>query len=73
MKAILITILAACCALVTGCDKKSPAAAMVETKVVYSHPNQLSGGGEMVRRQELGTVSKKTPSTGQPLSLTDKR
>lgn len=46
---------------------------MVETKVAYSHPNQAVGGGEMTRCQELGTITRKTPYTGQPLSLTDKR
>lgn len=73
MKTTLITILAACSVLVTACSKKSPTAKMVETKVTYSHPNQASGGHELVLRQELGTVGRKTPSTGQPLTLTDKR
>jgi hypothetical protein len=73
MKTQLITILAACSVVVTACNKKSPTATMVETKVTYSHPNQASGGNVLVLRQELGTVGRKTPSTGQPLTLTDKK
>lgn len=73
MKTILITILAACCFIVAACNKNSAVVTLVETKVIYSHPNQISGGGEMIRRQEPGTISKKTPSTGQIISLTDKR
>ena len=72
MKTILITIFAACSVLVTACNKKTPTAKMVETKVAYSHPEAL-GGNELVIRQELGTFGNKTPSTGQPLTLTDKR
>ncbi|MGJ8649994.1 MAG: hypothetical protein ACSHX4_06520 [Opitutaceae bacterium] len=73
MKTILLTILSALCFIFAGCNKNSTEATMVETKVVFSHPNQFSGGGEMTRRQELGTISNKTPSTGQIISLTDKK
>ncbi|MBK1830499.1 hypothetical protein JIN77_07160 [Verrucomicrobiaceae bacterium R5-34] len=72
MKTILITILAACSVLITACDKKAPTAKMVATKVAYSHPEALSGGHELVIRQELGAIGNKTPSTGQPMTLTDK-
>lgn len=42
---------------------------MVSMAVAYSHADQVSGGVKMVRRQELGTISQKTPSRGQAITL----
>jgi len=72
MKTLLITTLATCLAILSACNKKAPATTMVETKVAYSHPLAIDGKIEMSRRQEIGTIKSKMPSTGQPLSLTDK-
>lgn len=72
MKATLLTILASFCMLVTSCGKKSPTT-MVATTVAYSHADQLSGGVELVRRQALGTISPKAPSTGQAITLDDQK
>lgn len=72
MKATLLTILASSCFLVASCSKKSPTT-MVSTKVAYSHADQVSGGIAMVRRQELGTISQKTPSRGQAITLDDQK
>lgn len=72
MRATLLAIFTLSCVLVASCSKKS-LTAMVATKVAYSHANQVSGGVEMVRRQELGTVSQKTPSRGQAIALDDRK
>ena len=73
MKTIPITILVACCTLLTACNKKSPAATMVATKVTYTHPNAVDGKFEVVLRQELGTNTGSDRSAEQPLSLTDNK
>lgn len=73
VKTILITIIVACSVLVTACNKKSSTASMVETKAAYSHPNRALGGFEMTRCQELGTITRMTPNTGQRLGLTDNK
>ena len=72
MKTLLITTLSTCLTIVTACNKKAPATTMVETKVAYSHPLAIDGKIEMSRRQEIGTIRSKMPSSGQPLSLTNK-
>lgn len=46
---------------------------MVSTKIVYSHPDGVHKGFTITRNQELGTISRKTPSPGQPLTLIDKK
>lgn len=71
MKATLISFLAVLCGLSVSCEKKPQA--MVITEVIYSHPDATDMGVTMTRRQEVGTITTKTPSSGQSLSLKNER